>query len=169
MNAGEPMITRSDIMVDENDVWLFDGKPVENEEILAYFKLNLKREGEEYYILNQFGPLKEHAYLSRVEGFPLKAILLQWRERDSLLELTLDSRETITVPPSSLRIYDESTLGVEDQKGGIPIRLSSSAMSALSEYLGGGEEGYHLSRSQGERIPLPHSSRSSLFASSSRR
>ncbi|MCR9144803.1 MAG: hypothetical protein NXI24_21375 [bacterium] len=136
--------TKPGIHVDAADRWWFGPNQIVNPDVLKYFKANLRRdrEGEEYYIVNRFGELLEHASLDRVSGFPLivETVLVSTGtnaggETIPTLDLRLDSRQNISVPADGLTVYDEHTLGILLPERLVPARLGPLAMASLADFL----------------------------------
>lgn len=184
-----PRSTRPGISIDDRDRWWYGPNPIVNPDVLAYFKLNLRREPDDgaYYIINRFGELLEHGFLDRVDGFPLivETVLVTTiesanRKTELILELRLDSRESLTVPAAGLTIYDEHTLGLVLPKRNVPARLGPMAMGSLASMLEVTEtitpdntiENTHLpeyilaSTSDGPAVPLQTGDRALLFQNS---
>ena len=137
--------TKPGITVDAQGIWQYQAQAIENTSILSYFKQQLRRDAKGYYIENIFGERREHAYLDRVKGFPLQvrtitplrsqSLLTPGREEFSV-QVDLDSHENISVPAQNLYILgaDKMVL-ILSTRGGVPARLSPSAMTSLMSYL----------------------------------
>ena len=88
------------------------------------------------------GELLEHAYLDRIDGFPVfvESLLVTAVSDDDgreelILELRLDSRESLNAPAAALTIYDEYTLALILPGREVPARLSPLAMGSLAQLL----------------------------------
>lgn len=104
-----------------------------NPEILNYFQQNLARDSRGYYIINRFGERTEHGYLAGVFGFPLRVQSLRPGSA-SEWDLLLQGGQRAGAATSALRFIDNHTLAVI-LPGGIPARLSGTAMADLAEYI----------------------------------
>lgn len=166
--AGGALITRPGIRVDERGRWYYRSDLIENRAILDYFKKQLRRDANGYYIENRFGPRSEHGYLERVDGFPLAADSLQPEPDDAdgiRLRVRLDDGEQFEGPAEALRIFAEDSLGLEVPGRGVPARLSPLAMASLVTYLHLDEhEAYHLVLPEDQRkAPIQRGAIEDLF------
>ena len=60
----------TNIVVEKDEVWLFEGKIIEKIEILQYFKKNLFEDDKGIFIKNQMKEKIEYGYIT-VKGYPL--------------------------------------------------------------------------------------------------
>ncbi len=125
--------TLTDITVERDGTWRFQGQAISNEAVLHYFQANLRRDAKGYFIRNEFGELVEHGYLKSMEGFPVRVTSL-FRGPDGRWCLRLESGAAVEVETNALRYLDERTL-VAVLPTGVPARLSGVAMAALGAYL----------------------------------
>ena len=135
LRRGADMLTTPGISIAADDRWIYHDQPIVNQDILSYFKRSLRRIGPDYYIENRWGERVEHAYLSRVQGFPLIARSLKFNTQNHTIELSLDSEESVEVLPDLLHYCDEQTIAALHPHTSIPIRLCARAMIELAEYL----------------------------------
>ncbi len=126
--------TAPDVWIDELDRWRFKHEIIRNADVLNYFKTNLHRDEEGYFIENRWGDRRELGYLRGVFGFPLRALYLRFLDGLSG-EFTLDTGLTAVVGLTELFYLDESTLGFLTHGTNIPVRLSAQAMVRLAERL----------------------------------
>ncbi|MCB1316732.1 MAG: hypothetical protein KDK34_16330 [Leptospiraceae bacterium] len=157
-----PLITEPGIEIDERGQWIFQNQPIDNPSVLNYFKTQLFRHADgRYYIENVFGARKEHGYLKRVAGFPLRAVRITPLAKDAdsenssvtQIEIQLETGESCVVPIDNLRIFASDTLAVI-LPSGVPARLSALAMASLVEYLDMDAGENFFLRVSGERIAL---------------
>ncbi len=168
-----PRITRSGITIDNHGIWLYQGTPITNQNVLRYFKQQLRREQKDskaYYIENHLGSLVEHSFLERVHGFPLMVRSLQprrnWYSQNScksdaqsdhqresgqqeagriLFELQLDSGEQILSRVENFYIFStQAVIVLIAERANLPARLSRVAMNSLRPYLYQNSEGRYF-------------------------
>ncbi len=141
------LLTRPGLSIDAGGQWLYHGDPITNEAILNYFKRQLHRDADGYWIENRFGDKREQAYLDSVEALPLRAVAAQAQRSESgiALWLRLETGDEAITPASALYVVAEDCLVAELPESGIPVRLSGLAMASLVSYLHLDEnESYHL-------------------------
>ena len=126
--------TAPDVWIDERDRWRFKDEVISNEEILQYFKTNLHRDDDGYFIENRWGEKRELGYLRGVFGFPLRAMSLEFLD-GLTVEFLLDSGATSVSGLTELFYMDENTLAFVAPESGIPVRLSPQAMVKMSDRL----------------------------------
>lgn len=93
--SGEPRSIKTQIHIDSEGRWSSEGTPIVNEQVLAFFKAALQADTHGVYIYNEFGPLREKAYI-QVEGPVMKVQAI------SAGELTLETGEAIQVEQTQL-------------------------------------------------------------------
>ncbi|EMJ90510.1 hypothetical protein [Leptospira alstonii] len=70
MKPRPPRRFNSEIFVDSEDRWIFQGNRIDQKGILSYFRQNLREDQFGIYIDNRFGELTENGYLE-LEGYPI--------------------------------------------------------------------------------------------------
>ena len=150
--------TKPGIGVDARGFWRYRGQAIENRGVLSYFKQQLRRDAKGYYIENVFGERREHAYLDKVEAFPLQVrtilpLALAGAKKELGIQLGLDSHESISVPAQSLYVLGVDNMAVLlSARGDVPARLSPAAMTSLMPYL-------HQDQNQNYFLLLPSAQR----------
>lgn len=152
--------TEADITVEADGRWLFRDELITNRSILDYFKQNLQKDQDRFFVANRFGEKMEHSYLQAVNGFPLQVVAIVPDEEAQVWLLTLDHGGTERVPFSALYHVDEQTL-VALLPGNLPARLSPLAMGSLAERMESTDP-LVLSLS-GQKIEVPKSSTAELL------
>lgn len=128
--------TRSEISVDPRGKWFYRDAEITHPEVLKYFKQNLFRT-DRYYIVNVFGELREEGDLDRVLEAPIFAVSATYTQ--DAFDFLLDSEERITVNFQEILVSGSECLFFLHPRG-IPVRLKTSAMTHVSEYLTGPDE-----------------------------
>lgn len=104
--APGPREHRTRIQIDPEGNWTIDGALIDNSAILQYFKKNLHRDEQGFYIFNEFGSLQEKGYLE-VEGPVMRVLKLE--ENGFLLEsgehIKTDAAEIAAILPGRERVY----------------------------------------------------------------
>ena len=160
---GTGIKTAPDVWVDDRDRWRFKDEIIRNEEVLGYFKANLHRDDEGYFIENRWGERVENGYLRGVFGFPLRAIRLDFLDGLSV-ELLLDSGALTVASLTELFYLDEHTIGFLETNARLPIRLSAQAMVQMSERLViDDEDRVWFQIPDSKKFTLPLSSREEIF------
>lgn len=83
-----PRRFNSEIFVDSEDRWIFQGNRIDQKEILAYFRQNLREDELGIYIDNRFGEWTENGYLE-LEGYPIH--LIECKESEGTLFFLAES------------------------------------------------------------------------------
>ncbi|MCE9599120.1 MAG: hypothetical protein K8S54_14250 [Spirochaetia bacterium] len=128
--------TKTEISIDALGRWFYRDAEITQPDVLKYFKQNLYR-SDRYYILNIFGDLREEGDLDRVLACPVLAISATFK--DNSFEFYLDSEERLTVLQSEIHLSGMDCLFFVHPRG-FPVRLKTSAMGHVSEYLTGSED-----------------------------
>ena len=140
--------TRPDIRVEANGAWMYRDQTINNPGILNYFKAELRRDEDGYYIENRFGESREHGHLEAAHGLPVQAVAIEpymSPAQEMRLWVRLDYGAELDLPGSALLILGEGCLAVMMENRGFPARLSGGAMASLVTYLHtDGEEHYYL-------------------------
>ena len=167
-----------EVSIDSLGRWFFQRDAlIDNPNVLAYFKANLRRDGKGFFIENHFGELVEIAYLESVEGFPLEAQIFVESLAENQAETSrngapsqavfaagLDSGQRVLLSPAELFMVDENTIGFLTEHK-VPVRLSPVAMASLTEFLQTDEEGnYSLQLGDQPPVPLQKIDRKELFS-----
>ncbi|MBX7057314.1 MAG: hypothetical protein K1X75_04565 [Leptospirales bacterium] len=149
--------TRPGILVDRAGRWRFQGAEIDNVEVLRYFKAQLRRDAQGYWIDNRFGELRERGDLDAVEAYPLHAIVCHPLIENGQLQLMLrlDSGEELQVPAANAAMTAEDCIVVEIPQRGFAVRLSGMAMASLVENLYLDEHGAYYLVAPGAAIKLP--------------
>ena len=122
----------SEIRIDKKGNWFFRGQEITQENVLNFFKKNLKEDELGVYIENHYGGLTEHGYLEsysillKIKSILEKETLYFVSEVDEVIKLT------------DINIYhDTNELLFIRKKSQLKIRyiLGLDAISTLSKYL----------------------------------
>ena len=84
-----------------------------------------------------FGELREEGYLDQVLEAPVFAISASYTDRG--FDCLLDSEERITVPLAEIKVSGMNCLFFVHPRG-IAVRLKTSAMAHVAEYLTGSDD-----------------------------
>ena len=135
------LVTKNDVEILENGDWFFQGNRIDNQQVLRYFKANLGRDEQGYFIINRFGERIEKGYLKSVKGFALFVVRLLVLEASDLgnydaalfanakevekivshlharqhgcyFQVSLDSEQIYLLPMDRLCFFDETLLAV---------------------------------------------------------
>jgi hypothetical protein len=122
----------SEIRIHSNGKWFFRGQEITQENVLNFFKKNLKEDEQGVFIENHYGGLTEHGYLEsytfllKIKSIIEKETLYFISEVDEVLNL------------SDITIYHDSNESIFIRKNSeqlIRYNLSLDAISTLSKYL----------------------------------
>ncbi|MBK8394071.1 MAG: hypothetical protein IPL26_02345 [Leptospiraceae bacterium] len=92
----------SEIRISENGEWIFRGQLVTQENILSFFKKNIKEDEHGIYITNSYGTLTEHGYLET------KCIFLKVTNYDIIEnEIYLTTEDDTNLPISNFLFYSD--------------------------------------------------------------
>lgn len=135
------IVTQSDIVVNEQDVWTFQGNEIFRDEVLLYFRQNLHYAPNlGYYLENIFGEKVEWAQLA-ILGFPLHVVDIQ-PGAGSLFKAGCDDQNWYQLKPEQVFCWQTDCLwleiehvNVEGKKSRIPARLGRAVMVQLAELL----------------------------------
>ena len=121
------MITHPDLLINENDEWIFENNKIINDEILKYFKKNLKKDDTGFYIENIFGEKLETAYLKEVKGFPLQIKnVFDINKNEKKLKVLIETGIQIEISFSDIKIKNDNCIYI--YYNSIPVRFNSYAM-----------------------------------------
>ncbi|MDH5655327.1 MAG: hypothetical protein OEZ34_05435 [Spirochaetia bacterium] len=154
------IITESGIQIDKSGKWFHRNQEITNAGILNYFKRNLFRIQNNYYIHNQFKERNEFSRIQKISGFPIFATGVI-STRSELFVIHLDYGEDITVSSESFLFFDETTLGILLKEKNFPARLTGTAMSSLMDYLDENSNGEYTIGDQ--KIVIPGAKLSDYF------
>lgn len=154
--------TAPDVWIDDRDRWRFKGEIISNEEILQYFKANLRRDEEGFFIENRWGEKREFGYLRGVFGFPLRAESIDFLDGISV-EFHLDSGATAVAGVTELFYLDEKTVGFVAPDSHIPVRLSPQAMIKMSDRIVIDDEDGIWFRTESKKISMVNKKREEVF------
>lgn len=142
----------SEIWITPEDKWIFRGDEITQEDILLYFRKNLKQDERGVYIRNQFGELEEHGYLN-LDGYPLHITYVS--EEGGSLFFSTDSGITLGLEDLNIRLADSGELiACETGKEKIRYRFNRQASGQLANYIQEEGEDFTL-EFNGEKIPIP--------------
>lgn len=127
------MITHPGIRVDKSGQWYFQDSLLINDDVIKYFRANLHKDAEGYYILNHFRELEEKAYLESVIGDVIHVVGIQKRTSDWIA--ILDSGEELSIKESHLRIVSDQAVYLDIVDRGIAARFSPLSMASLMDYI----------------------------------
>jgi hypothetical protein len=133
----------SEIYISQEDIWIFRGKEIFQEEILKYFRKNLREDESGVYIDNRFGELAENGYV-KIDGFPLHIIHVA--EDGGDLFFSTDSDRTFVLENLDFYQSDKGEFFCKEKgKEKILYRFSRQASVQLSDFLEETEDGYKIS------------------------
>ncbi len=142
-NAKDRLETSSsyviDLIIDETGDWYFESNKIINLDVLRYFKQQLNRDTEGYYIYNSFRNFSEKAYIQKLKTFPLfvTSIEIIASLKDCSLHIVLDSGKKLTIPVTSLYIdsFENDRIVFVLLENEVPARLSQDATIELCKDL----------------------------------
>lgn len=146
----------SEILITPEDKWIFRGNEITQEDILKYFRKNLKQDDSGVYIDNRFGELEEHGYLN-LQGYPVHITSVS--EEGNNLVFHTDSDKSIPLKDIHIQIQKDGTLeAYEKGLEKIRYRFSKSASTQISNYIQENpNDGNYLLVFQDKKIPIPQS------------
>ncbi len=123
----------SEIKVLSNGDWIFRDSPIEQKDILEYFRKNLKESEDGIFIDNQYGEFSENGYLETF-GYPLN--LIQIREEGGELYFSSDAGEEIPISILDLAADRQGELfAIKKNHKLLKYKIARNVSSILSEYL----------------------------------
>ncbi|MDZ4727340.1 MAG: hypothetical protein SH817_14375 [Leptospira sp.] len=128
-----PRKFNSEIEVDDLDRWIFRENEITQNEILAYFRQNLKQTQTGIYIQNVFGELSEHGFVN-VIGYPCHVLGIE--TKDGSIFFHCDDLKTFEFP--DFEIYQTpkgELIGIHSESPLIKYRFNWNAAGDLGEYL----------------------------------
>lgn len=142
----------SEIQVTPEDRWVFRGNEIIQEDILRYFRSNLKQDDRGVYILNRFGEREEHGYLD-LQGYPVH--ILSVSEEGGDLFFTTDCDRTLGLDDIQISLSAEGgIIAHELGREKILYRFSRNAGGQLAERIEEVTDGSFILEFQGRQIPL---------------
>ncbi|MCG9876448.1 MAG: hypothetical protein MH321_16865 [Leptospiraceae bacterium] len=132
----------SEITINPRDEWVFRGNEIHQEEILKYFRANLKEDSEGVYIKNVFGELEENGYIES-NGYPLHIIRVS--EEGGTLFFSTDA--DLTLEWDDIQLYtdlSENLILQKKDESKIFYRLNSNAGGQLSEWIIETEDSFEI-------------------------
>ena len=121
------MITYPDLLINEKDEWIFENNKIINDEILNYFKKNLKKDDSGFYIENTFGEKLEIAYLKEVNGFPLQITnVFDINKNEKKLKVLIETGIQIEISFNDIKTKNDNCIYIYYNK--IPVRFNSYTM-----------------------------------------
>ncbi|NCN08697.1 MAG: hypothetical protein GW938_02510 [Leptospira sp.] len=141
----------SEITINSRDEWIFRGNEIHQEEILKYFRANLKEDEDGVYIKNVFGELEEFGYIE-INGYPLHII----RVTEEGGTLFFSSDADLTLEWDDIQIFTDPSENLILKKKGeskIFYRLNSNAGGQLSEWILESGESFEI-KHHNETIPI---------------
>ncbi|PJZ65678.1 hypothetical protein EHQ27_01970 [Leptospira wolffii] len=146
----------SEIKVMENGDWIFRGSPIEQKDILEYFRKNLKESEDGVFIDNHFGEFSENGYLE-IFGYPLN--LIRVREEEGELYFLSDAGEEIPLDFLDLEADKEGELYAKKKNHKLlKYKLARNVATSLSEFIQDSPAGMRLKTSQHEFL-IPETNR----------
>ncbi|EMK08961.1 MULTISPECIES: hypothetical protein [Leptospira] len=149
-----PRRFNSGIFVDSEDRWIFQGNRIDQKEILAYFRQNLREDELGIYIDNRFGELTENGYLE-LEGYPIH--LIACKESEGTLCFLAESDTSYALKDLIFAIDVNGCLfarSVNHKK--LKFRPDRNCLSDLSPFLEETKDGIEL-RFYDKKILIPES------------
>ncbi|EPG74911.1 hypothetical protein LEP1GSC058_1557 [Leptospira fainei serovar Hurstbridge str. BUT 6] len=132
----------SEIKVLSNGDWIFRGTKIEQIDILAYFRKNLKEAPDGVYIDNQYGDLSENGYV-HLEGYPIN--LIRVSEIAGSLTFLTDGGDELRLAELELSADRNGNL-IAKKKGDklLKFRIARNVSTELSKYMEETETGLLL-------------------------
>lgn len=118
--------TKPGISINQSARWIYQGSEITHEGVLLYFRQNLYREDNRYFILNKHGDGMEKAWLDSVDSFPLAAVSALFDQ--TRIDLLLETGERVLIDREKVYARGENVLFFFHPDRGIPVRLRASAM-----------------------------------------
>ncbi|RHX85671.1 hypothetical protein [Leptospira stimsonii] len=149
-----PRRFNSEIYVDAEDRWIFNGNRIIQKEVLTYFRKNLREDEFGVYIDNRFGELSENGYVE-LNGYPIH--LTSCREVDGTLVFHSEADLNFSLKNLSFFLDAKGCLFARtglNQK--LKFRPDRNCLSDLSPFLEESENGFEICF-QGEKIRIPDS------------
>jgi hypothetical protein len=135
----------SEIRVGDHDEWVFRGNEITQEDVLLYFKQNLKEDEAGIYIDNRFGDLEENGYIE-IRGFALQAIYFEW---DEFLKVTCDDKRTFSGDEVQFfRTNQEEFFFSPMGNRFLKYRISRNALGKLMDFLEESSGEYFLRKNE---------------------
>lgn len=142
----------SEIYVTVDDKWIFRGNEITQEDILNYFRMNLKQDDNGVYIDNKFGELEEHGYI-KLYGYPVHITYVS--EEGGTLFFSTDANRTLGLEDVKIFLTEEGQLvAYEKGRDGILYRFTRSASGRLAEWIEESEDGNFVLKVAGVEIIL---------------
>ncbi|AOP33515.1 hypothetical protein A0128_06450 [Leptospira tipperaryensis] len=152
-----PRRFNSEIYVDSEDRWVFNGNRIIQKEVLTYFRKNLREDEFGIFIDNRFGELSENGYVE-LDGYPIH--LTSCKESGSTLVFLSESEITFSLRELVFALDVDGCLFARTSKNQkLKFRPDRNCLSDLSPFLEETENGIEI-RFQGERISIPESGES---------
>ncbi|WCL48723.1 hypothetical protein [Leptospira sp. GIMC2001] len=142
----------SEIMVNSSDKWIFRGNEIHQEDILNYFRKNLKQDSIGVYIDNRFGELAENGYVL-LQGYPYHVTTIIEENNELIFET--DRGIKLNIDDVQLfRNQEGNIVGHKNEEDKILFRFSINASTKLSEWLEEDGDEYKI-QFQNRSVPLP--------------
>ncbi|RHX86149.1 hypothetical protein [Leptospira stimsonii] len=152
-----PRRFNSEIYVDAEDRWIFNGNRIIQKEVLSYFRKNLHEDEFGVFIDNRFGELSENGYVE-LNGYPIH--LTSCREVDGTLVFLSESDTVFSLKDLLFFLDAEGCLFARTSKNHkLKFRPDRNCLSELSPFLEESENGFEI-HFRGEKIAIPDSGES---------
>ncbi|EKO78925.1 hypothetical protein QMM42_06515 [Leptospira santarosai] len=149
-----PRRFNSEIFVDSEDRWIFQGNRIDQKEILAYFRQNLREDELGIYIDNRFGEWTENGYLE-LEGYPIH--LIECKESEGTLFFLAESDRSYALKDLMFAIDINGCLFARTANHKkLKFRPDRNCLSDLSPFLEESKDGIEI-RFFEEKILIPES------------
>ncbi|MBM9500217.1 hypothetical protein JWG44_08140 [Leptospira sp. 201903071] len=156
-SQNSPRRFNSEIYVDSEDRWIFNGNRIVQKEVLNYFRKNLREDEFGIFIDNRFGELSENGYLE-LDGYPIH--LTSCKESDHTLVFLSESDVSFSLENLFFALDTKGFLfarTAENHK--LKFRPDRNCLSDLSVFLEETKNGIEI-HFHGKRIPIPDSGES---------
>ncbi|EMY78260.1 hypothetical protein LEP1GSC060_0346 [Leptospira weilii serovar Ranarum str. ICFT] len=156
-NPNSPRRFNSEIFVDSQDRWIFQGNRIDQQGILSYFRQNLREDRLGIYIDNRFGELTENGYLE-LEGYPIH--LTACKESEGTLFFLAESEVTYSLNDLIFALDKDGCLFARTANHKkLKFRPDRNCLSDLSPFLEETKEGTEI-RFHDNKILIPESGES---------
>ncbi|MBM9576504.1 hypothetical protein JWG45_04980 [Leptospira sp. 201903070] len=152
-----PRRFNSEIYVDSEDRWIFNGNRIIQKEVLNYFRKNLREDEFGIFIDNRFGELSENGYLE-LEGYPIH--LTSCKKSGGTLVFLSETEVIFSLGELSFALDVNGCLFARTANNRkLKFRPDRNCLSDLSVFLEETKDGIEI-HFQGVRIAIPDSGES---------